>query len=108
MFLVQGSRFPPILDTEPQGDESERDKARTPIKQWNRIGANTIFVKTYARTGFTRSRVSHLRPYCPERSRNFVYILTIAGEARRVESAEGVAVQQISEESWRKPTFVGD
>jgi len=57
-------------------------------KQWNRIGANTIFVKARARTGFTRSRVSHLRPYCLERSRNFVYILRIPDEARRVESAE--------------------
>ncbi len=68
-------------------------------KQWNRIGVNTISVNTRARTGFTRSRVSHLRPYCLERSRNFVYILTIADEARGVESAQRVAVQQISEES---------
>ncbi len=43
----------------------------------DRIGADTILVRTIARTGFTRSRVSRLRPYCSERSRSFVYILQL-------------------------------
>jgi hypothetical protein len=54
-------------------------------KQWNRIGANTISVNTRARTGFTRSRVSHLRPYCLERSRNFVYSISLQLQTRRDE-----------------------